>query len=175
MSVARGNSACLPDKTEIEDECVSDLAKQKVVFLADVECSRMTNDALWRDTMQKNQTELISEKDRTGKGILFCQMTLLGECDYCLKIRKSWFKVKQDRPGSQIEEINFMITTMSGTITIDTNFMASIYRKRNQLTLHLDEDFLLPICAFPTSPEQPVYNVMGRVVTQPVEYLDPFV
>lgn len=123
--------------------------------------------------MQKNQTEFISEKIRTGKGVLFCQMAYLGECDYQLKICKNWCKVKPDRPGVETEEVNFMITTITGTITIDDNFIASIYRKRNQLTLHLDEDFLLPICAFPTSPEQPVYKVMSRVVTQPVEYLDP--
>lgn len=118
--------------------------------------------------MLKNQMELISEKEINGKGVLFCNLSYLGECDYSLKIRKSCFKVKKDRPGIEIEELDFMMTTILGTITIDDNFIEPIYKKCSELTLHLNDDYLLlPINAFPMSPEQ--LKVVSHVVTQPVQ------
>ncbi len=115
--------------------------------------------------MLKDQTKLISENEITGKGIIDCRTEYLGKCDYSLKIRKSRLKVNKIRSDKKIEETVFFITTMVGTITVDGNPYGSIYIKRNQLTLHLNEDFFMPICAFPSGSDNHTYKVYARVVS----------
>lgn len=115
--------------------------------------------------MLKDQTKLISENEITGKGILDWRGEFLGNCDYSIKIRKSRLKVNKIRPDKKIEETVHSITTMIGTITVDGNPYGPIYIKRNQLTLHINEDFLMPICAFPSAADHHSYKVYARLVS----------
>lgn len=127
--------------------------------------------------MIQDQTELISEKELIGLGAIYWQEEYLGECDYRVKMRTSRLKNQREAGENQQDKEKAssgacLITTMIGMISIEGNPYGSIYKKRNQLTLHLNEDFLMPFCAFPSSTPEQDYKIYGRVISGPVENLD---
>jgi hypothetical protein len=119
----------------------------------------------------KPQTQLISEDLLVGQGMLFCKNDYLGECDYNLKVRRSMLQTGVE---GQDDSAPTLITTVIGTISVIGNPYGSIYHKRNQLTLHLTDDYLMPLCAFPSSSPGLDYKIYGRVITQPTADFEPF-
>jgi hypothetical protein len=115
--------------------------------------------------MVKDQTEFISEELIAGHGNLEWRDLHLRECDFKLTIRKSRLIVKKD------VVVVYIITTMIGTISIDGDPFGDMYTKRNQLILHINDDFLVPICAFPTATDQKTFRIYGRIISKPAKRL----
>lgn len=119
--------------------------------------------------MIKNQRVLLSSKVITGRGALYLQDTYLGDCDYRLELRRSKILGARSKSKKSSFPPFQILTTMAGTFKVGGELSVKIYSKRNQLTLHLNDDYLMPVCAFPTTAGHNVFSIIGRVVTEPME------